>query len=127
MVKAPSLAYKVAVGPEMDNFAANLTVVDEPFGGTLDEYASSAIDGLSQYFEDFEVLSQDEFKPEEGPPGVRIVAENVQSGRVLRQRFYLLNAGTIKFVVTCTRLADAADELDAACEESVKTFRFESE
>ena len=127
MVKASSLAYKVAVGPEMDGFAANLTVVDEPFGGSLDEYVSSAMDGLSQYFENFKVISQEEFEPEEGPPGVRIVAENVQGGRILHQRFYLLDAGTNKFVVTCTRLAGAAEELDTACEESVRTFRFESE
>jgi hypothetical protein len=127
LVKAPSLAYKVAVGPETEGFAANLTVVDEPFDGSLDEYVSSAMDGLSQYFENFQVLSQEEFKPEESPPGVRIVAENVQSGRVLRQRFYLFDGGAKKFVVTCTRLADAADELDVACEGSLKTLRFESE
>lgn len=85
------------------------------------------MDGLSQYFENLQVLSQDEFKPEESPPGVRIVAENVQSGRVLHQMFYLFDAGAKKFVVTCTRLADAGEELDAVCEGSVKTLRFESE
>jgi hypothetical protein len=127
MVESSSLDYMVAVGPEVDGFAANLTVVDEPFEGSLDEYVSSAIEGLGQYFESFEVLSQDEFKLEEDLPGVRIVAENVQSGLVLRQRFYLFDAGTNKFVVTCTRLADAAAELDTACDASVRTFRFETE
>lgn len=127
MVKAPSLDYKVAVGPEADGFTTNLTVVDEPFDGSLDEYVSSAVDGLNQYFESFEVLSQDEFNVEAGLTGVRIVAENVQSGSVLRQRFYLFDAGKTKFVVTCTRLAGAAAELDAACDASVKTFRFEEE
>lgn len=126
-VEAQSLAYKVAVGPETHGFAANLTIVDEPFGGSLEEYVSSAIDGLGQYFENFQILSQEEFTPEAGPPGVRIVAENVQSGRVLRQTFYLFDSGTKKFVVTCTRLADMGAELDAACEGSVKTLRFESE
>jgi hypothetical protein len=127
MVKAPTLAYKVAVGPEMDGFAANLTIVDEPSGGSLDEYVSSAIDGLGQYFENFQILSQEDFTPEASPPGVRIVAENVQSGRVLRQRFYLFDAGTKKFVVTCTRLVGMGEELDATCEGSVKTLRFEPE
>jgi hypothetical protein len=127
LVDASALAYKVAVGPETDGFATNLTVVDEPFDGSLDEYVSSAMDGLSQYFDSFQVLSQEEFKPEESAPGVRIVAENVQVGRVLRQRFYLFDGGAKKLVVTCTRLADAAEELDAACEGSLKTFRFESE
>jgi len=127
LVDASALAYKVAVGPETDGFAANLTVVDEPFDGSLDEYVSSAMDGLRQYFENFQVLSQEEFKPEESSPGVRVVAEDVQVGRVLRQRFYLFDAGAKKLVVTCTRLADAAEELDAACEGSLKTFRFESE
>lgn len=127
LVDASALVYKVAVGPETDGFATNLTVVDEPFDGSLDEYVSSAMDGLSQYFDSFQVLSQEEFKPEESAPGVRIVAENVQVGRVLRQRFYLFDGGAKKLVVTCTRLADAAEELDAACEGSLKTFRFESE
>jgi hypothetical protein len=127
LVEASPLAYKVAVGPETDGFAANLTIVDEPFDGSLDEYVSSALDGLVQYFEGFQVLSQEEFRPEVGPPGVRIVAENVQSGRVLHQRFYLFDTGTKKLVVTCTRLAGTDAELDAACEGSVKTLRFESE
>jgi hypothetical protein len=127
MVDASSLDYKVAVGPEVDGFAANLTVVDEPFEGSLDEYVSSALGGLSQYFESFQVLSQEEFKPTEGPLGVRIVAENVQGGHALRQAFYLFDGDTIKIVVTCTRLAEAAAELDAACDTSVGTFRFETE
>jgi hypothetical protein len=127
MVEASSLDYKVAAGPEVDGFAANLTVVDEPFDGSLDEYVASALDGLEQYFENFQVLIQEEFKPVEGPPGVRIVAENVQGGRALRQTFYLFDGGTKKVVVTCTRLIEAAAELDAACDASVKTFRFETE
>lgn len=127
VVKASTLAYKVAVGPETDGFAANLTIVDEPFDGSLDEYVSSALDGLGQYFESFQVLSQEEFTPEEGAPGVRIVAENMQGGRALRQSFYLFDTGTKKYVVTCTRLAGTGAELDAVCEGSVKTLRFESE
>ena len=127
VVEASSLDYKVAVGPEVDGFAANLIVVDEPFGGSLDEYVSSAIDGLSQYFESFIVLSQEEFKLEEDLPSVRIVAENVQSGRLLRQTFYLFDGGAKKVVVTCTRLAETAAELDVACDASVGLFRFETE
>ncbi len=45
----------------------------------------------------------------------------------MHQMLYLFDAGAKKLVVTCTRLADAGEELDAVCEGSVKTLRFESE
>ena len=127
VVESSGLEYKVAVGPVEDEFAANINVVDEAFSGSLEEYVAASLDNMRQFFQGFRLLSQDEFKPQEGRSGVRIVTENVQNGRKLWQIFYFFDAGATKLVVACTRLADTGEELDATFEESVKTFRFESE
>lgn len=127
LVEASGVEYKAALGPVKDDFAPNIIVVSERFSGSLEEYVSSSLDNMSQFFEGFQVISQDDFEPEEGPTGVRIVVENVQGGRAMHQVFHIFDVGATKLVVTCTRLAGPAQELDAMCEGSVKTLRIESE
>jgi hypothetical protein len=121
------LEYKTLIGPAKDEFAANMTVLDEPFGGTLEEYVPASLDNMSQYFQGFQLLSQDEFEPEESPGGRRLVTENLQYGRALRQTFYLFDLGAKKLVIVCTRLSSQAEELDSVCEDVVRTLRLESE
>jgi hypothetical protein len=119
--------YKVVIGPTEDGFAANVTIIEEPFAGSLEEYASASVKNMSEYFQGFQLVSQDEFELEGGSTSVKIVIENEQSGLNLRQTFYILDAGGKKLVITCTRLLGSSEELDAVCEGSVRTFRFESE
>jgi hypothetical protein len=127
LVESSRIQYKIAREPAAEDFAGNMNVVDEEFRGSLDAYVTTSVENMSTYFEGFRQISQDEFQPAEGPPGVRLVVENVQSGRTLHQVFYFFGAAERKFVVACTRLAEAGEEFDVVCEESVKTFRIESE
>jgi hypothetical protein len=127
LVESSRGEYKVVRGPEADGFAPNITIVDEPFSGSLEEYVSSSLENMGDFFTELQLISQEEFDPDEGPAGVRIVTENVQSGRALHQTYYLFDAGAKKLVITCTRLAGAGEEMDAACEAGVKTLRIESE
>lgn len=122
-----AVAYKVARSPSGGDFAANLTMVDEAFAGSLEEYVSLSVDNMGEFFEGLEVISRDTFELEEGSPGVRMATEIAQGGLELRQIFYFFDLGGKKLVVTCTRLADSMEEVDAACDESVRTFRFEGE
>ena len=127
LVESSSIQYKVAREPEAGDFAGNINVVDEPFSGSLDAYVTTSVENMSAYFEGLRQISQDEFQPTEGPPGVRLVVENVQGGRILHQVFYFFGASERKFVFACTRLAGAGEEFDAICKESARTFRIESE
>lgn len=127
LVESSRIQYKIAREPGAGDFAGNLNVVDEAFPGPLDEYVEASLHNMSTFFEGYRQISQEEFQPAEGPPGVRVVVENAQQGRVLHQAFYFFSAEQKTFVVACTRLADAGEEFDAVCEQSVKTFRIESE
>jgi hypothetical protein len=113
VVESSSLAYKAAVGPVENEFAPNLTVIDEAFSGSFEDYVELSLDNMSEFFQEFELLSREEFAPEKGPTGVKAVTQTVQGGRTLRQTFYMFDTGGQVLVVTCTRIADAAEELDA--------------
>jgi hypothetical protein len=122
-----SLAYNVVRGPLQDGFQPNLNVVDEPFGGSLEEYVAASLENMRGFFNGFRLVSQDVFQPEEGPAGASLVVENVQSGRALRQIFFFFDAGARKVVVTGTQLAGVGNAWDATFEGVARSFRFESE
>jgi len=127
MIEASGLAFKAAIGPIADEFAPNISVLDEAFDGSLDAYASLGLDNMQQFFENLVLVSEGAFQPDEGSPGVRIVVESVQGGRRLRQAFYFFDGGATKFILTGTQLADSGKNWDAMFDESAGTFRFESE
>jgi hypothetical protein len=124
---ASETAYKVARSQSGEGFSANLTMVDEAFTGSLEEYVSLSLDNMSEFFEGMQVLSRDPFETDEASSGIRIATQNVQTGLELNQIFYFFDLGTKKLVVTCTRLAESSEEVDAACDASVRTFRFEGD
>lgn len=127
MIEASGLEYKAAIGPVEDEFAANISILDEAFDGSLDAYASLGLDNMQQFFQELVLVSQGEFQPDEGLPGARIVIESVQGGRRLRQAFYFFDAGATKFVLTGTQLAGSGKDWSATFDESARTFRFEPE
>ncbi len=118
-------AYKVARSPSGEDFAPNLTMIDEAFSGSLEEYVSLSIDNISQFFDALQVIDRNPFELDEGSSGVRVATENVQRGLALHQIFYFFDLGAKKLVVTCTRRAESGEDVDAACDASVRTFRFE--
>lgn len=120
-----SAAYKVARSQSGEAFAPNLTLVDEAFSGSLEDYVSLSMDNMAGFFEGLQIVGRDPFETHTGSSGVRVATENVQSGLALHQIFYFFDLGAKNLVVTCTRLAESGDEVDAACDASVRTFRFE--
>jgi hypothetical protein len=127
LVDSTRIEYKIAREPVAGGFAGNLNVIDETFPGSLDEYVAASLENMSSFFDGYRQISQDDFQPATGSPGVKVVAEIAQQGRLLHQTFYFFGSDETKFVVACTRLAEAGEEFDAICEESVKTFQIESE
>ena len=127
LVESSRIQYKIAREPDTGDFAGNLNVVDEEFSGSLDEYVDTSLGNMSTFFDGFRQISKEDFQPQEGPPGVRVIVENAQQGRMLHQTFYFFGTEEKKFVVACTRLAEAGGGFDAVCEQSAKTFRIESE
>lgn len=127
LVDSAQLAYQVAAGPEQDGFTPNLVVVDEAFDGSLDDYVAASLTSMNQVFQGFRLIHRRPFKSDEGLAGTRLITENAQGGRTLRQAYYFFESGPTKFVLTCTQLAEAGDSLDTTCDASAQTFRLESE
>ena len=121
----PGMKFKAAIGPARAGFASNINVVDEAFNGSLAAYAEGNLTAIQKAFKNFRLLKQETFTTTNGEPAVRMVTENEQNGRQLRQTFYFFGKGNTKFVVTCTTLAEGGEKLDPVFEASMKTFRFD--
>jgi hypothetical protein len=122
----PGMKYKVALGPALDGFSANLNLVDEGFGGDLEHYVAANLATMRRVLTGFQILGQGAFTTDQKLEGYRVVTTSLQQDRQLRQIFYFLPAGRDRyFVVTGSALAahhDAHDAQDAAFDESVRSF-----
>lgn len=121
----PGFVFKVFFGPGVDDFAANLLVLDEEFEGSLEEYFLGNLLSLEQLFDPLEIFDQEEFSTDLGVGGIRIAIETVQQGISVHQTLYFLEGGDRYFVATCSRTIVGFEEVDALCDASVQTFRLE--
>ena len=123
VIEFPGLKYRISHGPRENEFAPNINVIDEAFSGTLAAYVDANLQNMEKLFVNMKVLSREDFKTQDNESAVKILTENEQQGRMLRQTFFFIGSGNRKYVVTCTALADGGDKFDTAFAESVKTFR----
>jgi hypothetical protein len=125
IIEYPGLKYKIATGPRTNDFAPNFNIIEETFIGTLDDYASANLESLRHMFTDFEVISQEKSETNAGDTYIKIVAEDTQDEKRLRQTAYFFAYGDTKFVITYTRLSNMGEENDTLVDQSMKTFRVE--
>ena len=123
ILEFPGLKYRISAGVSENGFAPNMNVVDESFRGPLTEYVDLNLENMKKMFVDFKVLKREDFQTEDGLPAVRVVSEDTQQAKRLRQTFCFFNGSNRKYVVTCTAPADGGEKLDASFAESTKTFR----
>ncbi|WP_165229996.1 DcrB-related protein [Aquisphaera insulae] len=121
----PGAKYQIVHGPPKDGFAPNINVIDEPFGGSMEQYAKASLATLEKALPEFKLKEQREFKTKSGLQGVRLVSESAQNKMHLRQTFYLFGRGEKKYVVTCSALAEGGADLDKTFEQALKTFQIE--
>lgn len=119
----PGMKYRIAVGPVQQEFASNINVVDEAFAGSLADYVDANVSMIEKVLASPRILKRDDFQTADLSSASRVVIEDEQQGRALRQTFYFFDGGRRKYVATCSTLADGADALDATFEASMKTFR----
>ena len=123
MTEVPGIKYRISAGPPAKRFAPNINVVDETFRGSLTAYVDGNMTGIENQLRDLKILAREDFKTNDNEAMVKVVIENKQQGRMLRQTFYFVGSGRRKYVITCTALADGGAKLDPVFEESVATFR----
>ena len=123
MKELPGMKYQAAFGPTSGGFTPNINVVDEAFGGSLEDYFKGNVDALTKVFKKFKNLGKSDFKTDSGLKCIRLVTESEQQGMLLRQTFFFFDGKTNrKLVVTCSAPAEGGDKLDAAFGASLKTF-----
>ncbi len=119
------LEYRVVIGPVKEGFVANMNVVLEPVEGTLDDYVKANKPVLEKVHKKFKLLEEGELKTKSGLRGVRLIIENEQNDRLLRQSMYLFGTADRKYIVTCTTLAEDGAKFDKLFEQAMETFRLE--
>lgn len=124
MVDFPGLKHQIAVGAPANGFAPNVVFVPEPFAGSLQQYVAASQNTLRLASPQLKQLGEVEWKTTEGLPGIKLITQNEQQGRLLRQNFYFLElAPKMMIVVTATALAEGADKLDPIFDAAMKSFR----
>ncbi len=119
----PGLKYQVAFIAKPGGFSPNLNVVDEAYGGPLKIYVDENTKTLRKMFTGFRLVERSPFVTSSGVQGEKMITVSQQQNTQMRQVFYFFGGNRGKyFVVTCTTLAANGDALDAAFDESLKTF-----
>lgn len=117
------LKYKIAVGEVRDNFAQNINIGNEAFGGSMDEYLAATKDAIAKYFAEFRMLKEEAFTADGGLAGRKLVVEDLQQNTRVRQYFYFFSKDGMYYVVTCSVLATDKAEVEKTFDASMRTFR----
>jgi hypothetical protein len=121
--EVPGLKYKLSVGTPANGFAPNINVVDEAFSGTLDEYVEANLKTMEGVFKGFKKLGKTSFDTKSGLKGVRVVIEDNQQDKILRQTFYFFERKDgKKAVVTCSVLVEDGAKYTTVFDISMSTF-----
>lgn len=120
----PGMKYRIARGPVSNGFAPNINVVEEAANVALSEYVEGNIKAIKKQFVGLKILTRDQILTFDNQPSERVVTENIQQGRKLRQTFYFFGTGKRKYVFTCTAPASGGASLDPIFQKSAVSFRF---
>jgi hypothetical protein len=123
VVPFPGLKYRISHGAAEDGFAPNINVVVENYSGTLEAYVAGNMTTLQKVWPQMKVVQREPFQTDDGAPAVRLLTENEQQGRKLRQAFCFFGTGQRKYVATCTAMAKGGERFDPLFLKSMKTFR----
>ena len=119
----PGLKYKAIIGPATSGFAANIVFVDEAYNGRVKNYVDANLTQLEAVFPGYKLSSRAAFKTTSGITGERVIYNFTQQGFDVKVAAYFLPARRGRyFVITCSSLDSASDQLLPIFDESIKSF-----
>lgn len=121
----PGFQFKIAAEPGTEDFAANLNVVSEKFGGSLADYVAANRANVERIFEDCVLTESEVFRFDSGAEGTRFRGAHVMQGRTLEQSWYVLPDDGRYLIMTGTRLATQDPALDAIFDAAARSLRVE--
>jgi hypothetical protein len=117
----PGLKYKLVAGPTESNFTVNISLLDDTYNGTLQEYVNGNVTQLSTH--GYTIVNRKTFRTNSGISGECVTTNSTQNGFFLKQVFYFLPASNDNyFVITCSALDRYSAKYLSAFEDSIKTF-----
>ncbi|HSI83545.1 MAG: DcrB-related protein [Candidatus Methylacidiphilales bacterium] len=124
MTKKDISAYPLALGPTEGDFTANINVVKEDFGGTIDAYVEANMVTLRKSFKNLKEVDSSKFVTKSGLEGRRVITEHDTFQKDLRQCFYFFKAakGDTWIVVTTSCLTSVGEKLQPTFDGILKTF-----
>lgn len=118
------LKYKVALGPRSNGFSPNIIVIEEPFTGSFAQYVDLSERNVEQSTPGYQKLSKAPFVASNGLKGVKLITNQVQSGKRLRTTFYFFPSKKGRFfVITCSALEESSSAHAGAFDAAMKSFR----
>jgi hypothetical protein len=120
----PGLSYPAFASDATEMPTASLTLIDEVYSGSLNEYIETNLKSIARAFKGFQRLNQAEFKTNSGMTGVAIATESEQFGKQVRQILYFFTGKDgKKLVFTCSFLAKESEKLAPLCAASLQTLK----
>jgi hypothetical protein len=124
ILEVPGQKYRIAAGPPKNGFSPNIVFADEEYAGTLPEYVALAEGLFVKLFKGYKKISLADFPTDSKAPAKRLIMENEQSGRHVRQICYFFNGTDGKKIAAFgTVLTEMGTGYDEAFDGSLKTFR----
>ncbi len=125
IIEIPGYKYKFAAGTPIKGFTPNINIADSVYEGSMENYIKSSILMMKQNMVKFKLVTEEPFLTKNGLKSARIIVENEQDGRLLKQIFYIFPHKNRTYLATCTLPASVGNKLDLTLDSCMKTFRFE--
>ncbi|UCC79225.1 MAG: hypothetical protein JSW64_13255 [Candidatus Zixiibacteriota bacterium] len=125
MSEYPGMKYKIFRGPMENRFAPNINVVNEKYDGSLEAYVDANIETMRNFIDGFNLVGEEQFAAYNGARIIKLTVDGEHFQRSLRQYFYFFGGGGEKYIVTCSALAENAENYEPLFDTSAKTFRIE--
>lgn len=127
ILEVPGQKYRIAAGAPKNGFSPNIVFADEAYAGPLPEYVALAEGLFVKLFKGYKKISMADFPTDSKAPAKRLVMENEQGGRHVRQICYFFDGTDGKKIAAFgTVLTEMGTGYDEAFDASLKTFRTES-
>ncbi|MCX5873287.1 MAG: DcrB-related protein [Deltaproteobacteria bacterium] len=116
--------FKISRGVPSSGFAPNIAVVDEAFGGSVEDYITACLVPMEKGAEGFKLLEKKPFDTDSGIKGIKLVFESKWDGKQLMQtQYYFKGTKGKMLVITCSVLPEDGPKFADIFDTAMKTFQ----
>lgn len=121
--RRPGEVIVLASAEGLPSVSVSISPVDE--GTTLAEYGAQLNEGLSQYWSDYELVSEGEITLADGTPAYEIVFSGTMEGDNLKCKYVIVIRGAQAFFIMGFTMPDQFEQDEAVLDEVIRSFHLE--